>query len=296
MYDQEVQKILDKSKIFDKLYGDIRFVDPVAKKVISYHDNTLSELAIKCFDFWEKNKICDNCVSVRAYNENKIFIKIEYTPKRVFMVTAIPFDLEDRKIVIELLKDATDSMIYDYGEHESSSEIYSMIHNMNNLILKDPLTGIYNRRYINEKLPIDIVNAALSGQDISIIMADIDIFKKVNDTYGHLAGDEVIKNFAGTISGCIKRESDWVSRFGGEEILICMPGAKLEKAVEIAEKMRKQVEDKEIIFNNKKIRITASFGVNTIKPIQSSNLQSFIEGADKMLYLAKNNGRNRVGF
>ncbi len=125
-------------------------------------------------------------------------------------------------------------------------------------------------------------------------MADIDFFKIVNDTYGHLAGDEVLKSFADTLSGGLKRESDWVSRFGGEEFLVCLPGAGIQRASEVAEKLRKAIESKEILFNGNRINITASFGVCSIKPIQGSKIESFIECADKMLYAAKNNGRNRV--
>ncbi len=104
-------------------------------------------------------------------------------------------------------------MVLGKGNH---SEIYDMIDSMSNLALKDTLTGIYNRRYINEKLPVDLISASLSEQSLSIIMVDIYFFKKINDTYGHLTGDCTLKIFAETLSGCIRRESDWVSRYGGE--------------------------------------------------------------------------------
>jgi two-component system, cell cycle response regulator len=208
MYGKEVHEVLDKLVPFESMYDQIRFVDPIAKKVISYSNDVITERTIKCFDFWGKNKICDNCVSIRAFNENKTFVKIEYTPNKIYMVTAIPIELSNRKIVIELLKDTTDSIVYRNGYTENDSEIYAMIDNMNNLSLKDPLTGVFNRRYINEKLPIDFINAVLSDQSLSIIIADIDFFKKVNDTYGHLTGDFTLKSFTDTISGCIKRKSE----------------------------------------------------------------------------------------
>ena len=296
MYDEEVQGILGRLSIFNKMYQAVRFVDPIAKRVINCKNNELAESGDRCFDFWERDKICDNCVSIRAFNENRTFVKVEYGSENVFIVSAVPVELSDRRIVIELLNDGTHSLIFQNGNYNNSSEIYAMIDNMNNLALRDPLTGVYNRRYINEKLPIDLVNAALLQRDMSVIMADIDFFKKVNDTYGHLAGDEVLKSFAGIISGCLKRESDWVSRFGGEEFLICLPGAGLDKAAEVAEKMRMQVEATEIMANTHPIRITASFGVCTMKPVQGSKVDDFIELADKKLYLAKSNGRNRVEY
>jgi len=294
MYDKELTDILNKLITFDKMYEIIRLVDPVAKKVMNYKDSNLDELELECFDIWGKNKICDNCISIRAYSENKTFVKIEYSAGKIFMVTAMPIELNHRRIVIELLKDITNSMLVDHGEHTNSTEIYAMIDGINKQALKDPLTGIYNRRFINEKLPIDLISTELSNQSISLIMADIDFFKKVNDTYGHLAGDEVIKRFAELISEFVKRENDWVSRFGGEEFLICLPGAPLEKALEIAEIMRAKTENNDIRYNDSKIKITASFGVCSIKPDKGSRIEDFIECADRSLYKAKNNGRNRV--
>lgn len=294
MYDKEVQEVLDKLVIFERMYDHIRLVDPIIKKVINYSNNTVTELAVKCFDFWGENKICDNCVSIRAFNENKTFVKIEYALNKIYMVMAIPIELSNRKIVIELLKDTTDSMVYKNGNNENNSEIYAMIDSMNNLLLKDTLTGIYNRRYINEKLPVDFINAALSDQSLSIIIVDIDFFKKINDTYGHLTGDFTLKNFADTLSGCIKRKSDWVSRYGGEEFLICLPGAEVEMAIELAEYIRRTVEANVILSGEHTIKITASFGVCSIKPIVGDIVEDFIECADKKLYEAKHNGRNRV--
>ena len=93
---------------------------------------------------------------------------------------------------------------------------------MNKVAYSDPLTGIYNRRYVIEKFPVDLINAALLTKGISIIMVDIDYFKVVNDKYGHLAGDQTLKKVAETLSGCIKRGSDWIARYGGEEFLVCM--------------------------------------------------------------------------
>jgi len=294
MSDKEVQELLDKLVTFDKMYDQIQFVDPIMKKVISYKNNTATELAVKCFDFMGKNRICDNCISIRAFNENKTFVKIDYTPNEIYIVTAVPVELSNRKIVVELLKNATDSMVFRNGNSDNKSEMFEMIDAMNNLALKDTLTGIYNRRSIEEKLPLDLISASLSEQNLSIIMVDIDFFKIVNDTYGHLTGDCTLKSFAKTLSECIRRESDWVSRYGGDEFIICLPGAELEKAIEIAEHIRRTVENKVILCGQHTIKITASLGVCSIKPTLGVNIDRLIDCADKKLYAAKNNGRNRV--
>ncbi len=223
--------------------------------------------------------------------ELKDFIRNQVKVLSNSVERAASAELSNRRMVEALLKNTTDSMVFG---NENHSEIYEMIDSMNTLALKDTLTGIYNRRYINEKLPVDIISASLSEQSLSIIMADIDFFKKVNDTYGHLIGDFALKNFAETLSGCIQRESDWVSRYGGEEFIICLPGAGIEKALEIAERIRRTVENKEIRCGEHTIRITASLGVCSVVPTPSTNVKNLIECVDGKLYLAKNNGRNRV--
>lgn len=294
MHDKEVHQILDNLKIFEKVYEIIRLVDPLRKKTINIKNNTLIETNIKCFDFWEKTQICDNCISMRAFNENKTFVKVEYSPKKVYMITAIPIEVGGRIVIIEVMKDATDSMVFANGDTENGSEIYAIIDNMNNLALKDVVTGLYNRRYINERLPIDLINAVLSEQSLSIIIADIDFFKKINDTYGHLSGDCVLKGFADTILACIKGENRWVSRYGGEEFLICIPNTENKEVLEIAEYIRKTIENKLFCCGEYTIKLTSSFGICTIKPSENSKIEELIEIADKKLYIAKNNGRNRV--
>jgi len=99
-----------------------------------------------------------------------------------------------------------------------------------------------------------------------------------------------------TISGCIKRGSDWVARYGGEEFLICMPGADLETAKATAELMRKSIEESVIEYNGKQFKITASFGIHNLKSPNIEGIDDLIKHADEKLYLAKSNGRNRVEY
>jgi diguanylate cyclase (GGDEF)-like protein len=203
-------------------------------------------------------------------------------------------EIADREIVVELLKKAPNSISFGSDQKELSADIHSMIDKLNNIALKDSLTGIYSRRYINERLPVDLLNEELSGQSISVIMADLDLFKNVNDNYGHLAGDYTLTNFAKLLHQELKRENDWVARYGGEEFLVCMPGANLQLAKDTAERMRKSLEEKEMEFGDFKFKITASFGVYSVTPGNNLSMDEVIEHADRMLYTAKRNGRNRV--
>ena len=291
-----VNDYLSNGALFSKLSDITRIVDPLQKTVIQYKNKEVVIDGIHCFDFWGKNKVCDNCISMRAYNDNKTYVKIEYNKEKIYLITAVPHDLNDRRVVIEILKDITNSLLLSSYENEAvdSTGIHALIDNMNKFAYRDPLTGLYNRRYIIEKLPIDLLNATLLANEFSIIMADIDHFKLINDNYGHLAGDQALKTVAETLSGCIKRESDWIARYGGEEFLICIPGANLDFALKTSECMRKAIESTPIMYEDKMLSLTASFGVYSMKTTKNTSVDDLLKLADEKLYSAKRNGRNRV--
>ena len=122
------------------------------------------------------------------------------------------------------------------------------ISQMNQLQIRDALTNLFNRRFIDERLPIDIVNHCNSDYDLSIILADIDYFKRVNDTFGHVAGDFVLKEFAQILSGFANDKEHWVARYGGEEFLMVRNNSSLEESEALAEQIRRKVESHQLIF------------------------------------------------
>lgn len=295
-YDKEIIKIFDKLKIFTELYEKIRFVDPVKKKVLSYEDGTLSEIESNCYDNWAQDKLCLNCTSMRAYNENKTCMKMEHNLNEIYMVTSIPIKLSDRNIVIELIRNATMTMGFEVPSENMDSDMYKTIDNMNSILLKDNLTNIFNRRYINELLPVNIAISNTIDQNFSIIIADIDFFKDVNDTYGHLTGDVVLTQFASILSGCLHDGNNWIARYGGEEFMIGIHDFTKEELINLAEHMRKSVEDNVFYHGDVEIEITSSFGIACIQDIDSPNVSKLIDRADKNLYKAKKNGRNRIEY
>lgn len=298
MVNQQALEVFNKLLIIEKMYKKMRFVDPVCKKILTYESGTLKETeGSSCFQYLGKSVSCTNCISMRALITNETHVKIEYSPDEVFIVTSIPIELSDRRVVVELITDATKSMVVNgISDSEDFCDIHSLIDRMNNLTSKDSLTGVYNRRYMDEKLPVDIVNTTLSNENITVIMADIDFFKKINDQYGHLAGDQVLKSFAEILLSNTKKVGGWVSRYGGEEFLIVIPKTDLENAIKIAERIRIEVECTDFIYKENYMRITSSFGVVSIKPTNGLDIESLIEDVDRKLYLAKNNGRNRTEY
>ncbi|KUO60451.1 MAG: hypothetical protein APF84_06220 [Gracilibacter sp. BRH_c7a] len=288
-------KLLNGIKFLEKRYEVMRIVDPTKNKVLSYNDDGVVETDLSCHHFWAKDKACDNCVSMKAYKENDVFIKLEYCNDKVYMATAIPVVIKDITVVVELLKDVTRNMIVvNQEDGEVEIDVHDIINNTNKLLLKDHLTGVFNRRYIDERLQVDMINNTINKETLSLIMADIDFFKKVNDTYGHLAGDYILKEVAKILDGCIRSGKDWVARYGGEEFLVCLPNTKKDIATKIAERMRTKIQDKDFKYEGQNINITTSFGVYSIVSDNDSNLESLINFADKNLYKAKQSGRNQV--
>ncbi len=161
----------------------------------------------------------------------------------------------------------------------------------------DSLTGCYNRGYLNELLPREITRALRYKRPLSLAMCDIDHFKKINDTYGHQCGDEVLKKLVLCISELIRADTDWLARYGGEEFLIVLPETRLRNALGLAERLRKNIAKNSIVTQKYKISITASFGVtgfNSSNSTQNVTPEALLSMADKNLYTAKNQGRNKV--
>jgi diguanylate cyclase (GGDEF)-like protein len=165
------------------------------------------------------------------------------------------------------------------------------------LSITDPLTGSYNRGYLMNRLPQEIKRAKRYSRALSIILCDIDHFKKVNDTYGHLVGDEVLKDFARCIRHTIRHDVDWMARYGGEEFLIVLPETEVNGATAMAERLRGKLSERVTETQDKEISITASFGVAGFAPDIPDEIispEALIKKADKYLYQAKQDGRNRV--
>ena len=165
------------------------------------------------------------------------------------------------------------------------------------LSITDKLTGCYNRTYMDEYLAKEIARATRYSRPVSLIMADIDHFKRVNDTHGHQAGDLILKNFVLSIRKGMRKDVDWIARYGGEEFLMVLPETEFESAMSSAERLRRIVSESVTSYDGKEIRITASFGVVGFNPSSRTKTipwEAIIEQADKALYQAKDEGRNRV--
>ncbi len=176
--------------------------------------------------------------------------------------------------------------------HSQIDEISQLQTRLAEQAVRDPLTGLYNRRYLDETLEREVARARREGHPLSVVMLDVDHFKRLNDSYGHQAGDEVLKAL-GELLRDDTRAEDVACRYGGEEFLVLLPSMPLDKACERAERWRGKLEKHTFIFGNFPLSVTASFGVSSY-PHHAKTPDDLTHAADTALYSAKHNGRNRV--
>ncbi len=214
---------------------------------------------------------------------------------------------EDRELKIKGLEQGASDYVtkpFDAGELVARVKVQLKIKALqdelkrSNELLKelsntDPLTNLYNRRYLTKALNSELLRAERTGDCLCLVMLDIDHFKKINDTYGHQNGDVVLSAIAEeTLAGL--RCYDVAARFGGEEFVLVLPGTQLAGGVDVAERLRQQVQAISFTPPLDKLKVTVSLGVAFYPAAEINDTDSLIKKADEALYLAKQNGRNRV--
>jgi diguanylate cyclase (GGDEF)-like protein len=162
-----------------------------------------------------------------------------------------------------------------------------------NMAIYDTLTNVHNRRYFEERIGAETQESFFSGTALSLVMVDIDHFKKVNDTFGHTEGDKVLCKIASLLKNSV-RKGDTVARYGGEEFILILPGAKLEVTSMIAERIRRLVETTLFDVGHAQIHLTISLGISNLPAHRATSKEELIKMADHALYNAKRGGRNRV--
>lgn len=193
---------------------------------------------------------------------------------------------------------AMDFVCKPFDVHELRARIGSAIriHTLMGMLEKraqiDGLTGLWNRAYFNDRLPREIASAARSGGALSMVMCDLDHFKKINDTFGHPAGDAVLQGAAKILTGEL-RSYDIACRYGGEEFAIILPDTTPAQAMATCDRVRAAVEARRWP-NYPDIRVTSSFGFASFAPGEQHTPEDWVQAADRALYAAKKSGRNRV--
>jgi diguanylate cyclase (GGDEF)-like protein/PAS domain S-box-containing protein len=253
----------------------ILYQNQVHKDIIGDH---IGEYCFKAYE--RKDSVCEGCPVAMTFEDGDIHTE----ERRV--------DLDDRILYVEItaspLRDATGEIIRGIEVVRDITERKKMEEELKQLAVTDIMTGAYNRTKFDEIMGREMYRAKRFVEPLSIIIFDIDHFKKVNDRYGHITGDYVLKTLSVFIKEQI-RQIDYLVRWGGEEFVIIAPETNLEGAQVLAERIRKGIESYRF---DKVARVTLSFGVTEFK--KDDDLDSILKRADDALYKAKLNGRNRV--
>jgi diguanylate cyclase (GGDEF)-like protein len=257
---------------------------------------------------WIINRRQPALIPSLVFKGNKSIIMLPLTTSRrtlgvVLVVTPIKessITQEDLKLVTILLKQCSlvmeNTLLYEHLREEHDS-----LHQANKeiaiLSITDPLTGSYNRSYLSKQLQVEIKRSRRYKRHLSLFLCDIDDFKQVNDTFGHQAGDAVLKEFVKRGKELIRKNMDWIVRYGGEEFLFVLPDTNIEGAGLLAERLRVNLSQKAFEFNGEKTMIESSFGVTGFGPDTPDDKiwpEYMISTADRLLYHAKKNGKNTV--
>ncbi len=328
---QHFNKFVDDSyklMIFKKIIEDDVDVHAVYKRLFDLIKN---EFNIKLFNIFEVDNSKHAMKQISVYGDEKLFCKQDIlvncmlcravrTAEEVdsFIEREICLSFNSRElknhICIPLLVGGSVGAVVQlvFSEEEKTEELERKIKRLSVFLkeaapvieakrllerlrestLRDPLTGLYNRRFLDEFAPTFVATVKRRNTNAGILMCDIDFFKQVNDVYGHNVGDEVLK---GVVKAIVKsiRESDIAIRFGGEEFLVLLQDVDEDTAMEIAERIRADVENTELTVQGNVLKKTVSIGVS-IFPKDSKNLWQCIKFSDVAMYKAKEAGRNRV--
>ncbi len=267
----------------------------------------LPQAVMEAFDAYP---ICPVCKSFERLLNGDYQDPVTFMPCRVLFdcsisypgLISIPLKLGERRIGFLHLVMAPEvvftgdeiSLLQTLGDQFSAAvERARMYENFEKMAMIDSLTGLYNRRQLFNLGQIEFSRACRYNHSISVIMLDIDFFKKVNDVYGHLIGDQVLQQIANCCRSVL-RTSDIIGRFGGEEFVILLPETSIKLAKNIANRIRLLVLDKPIVTDRGNVSVTVSLGISSMEGDCDSRLEWVIDQADQALLKAKDLGRNRV--
>lgn len=277
---EQLSTLLSKMGTF---FDVVRIVDPVSMIVYSLENGELIAQPDGCFHVWKRTGRCENCVSVKSYINNKRLSKFDFIDSDIFHVVAQPLVVNGQRFVLEVVTESDDEVLISaYG----INDFVEKITDYNHKIYTDQLTGVANRRYLDERFDILIERSAQRNNSLASIMVDLDDFKDINDKYGHLAGDEVLQYVAETLVKSFKPvDDDIVSRYGGDEFFVALHGLnklELEKRMnEIQQTVAKDARSPKVsigVFYQQNITVTS--------PVE------LLERADKAMYSVKEHNKN----
>lgn len=253
-------KVKEKLWILDNMYDVMRIIDPINKNVINISSQPGVVNSRKCYDILNRGEMCKNCISVRVEVEKDTFIKLEYVSNGVMLIIATYININGEKYIVETIKNITaqkNKILHD----EFHSQVKNFIDNLNEKVIKDETTSVYNRMYIESRLPVDLNNSIINENNLSIIMVDINEFEIVNDKYGQKVLSEFLKYVAKIISESVDEEAYWIGRYSENKYIIVFNNIDKEETCNILNKIKNLIKDVHFEYNNERIGLKVNLGV-----------------------------------
>lgn len=267
------QQAAEETKMLEKVFDVVRFLEGDFFEQMQDDPRIGVKIGMcQCYDFWKKNKPCENCTSIKAYAEKKQKTKLEFLDADVFLVISRYLEIDDEACVMELVKHLENDTLIDT---DGRDKLVGKLKGYQDKLYIDPVTGVYNRRYFEDEIR-NMQNSA------GVAMIDLDDFKLYNDIYGHDMGDQVLCIVADVIKNCI-RKTDKLIRYGGDEFLLILSdmvrGTLRGKLLQIQEAIENAT-----IPNCPRLKLTASIG-GVIS--EDGKIDEAIAKADQLMYKAK---------
>ena len=267
------QQAEEEAKMLEKVFDVVRFLEGDFFEQMQDDPRIGVKIGMcQCYDFWKKNKPCENCTSMKAYAEKKQKTKLEFLDADVFLVISRYLEIDDEACVMELVKHLENDTLIDT---DGRDKLVGKLKGYQDKLYIDPVTGVYNRRYFEDEIR-NMQNSA------GVAMIDLDDFKLYNDIYGHDMGDQVLCIVADVIKDCI-RKTDKLIRYGGDEFLLILSdmvrGTLRGKLLQIQEAIENAT-----IPNCPRLKLTASIG-GVIS--EDGKIDEAIAKADQLMYKAK---------
>ena len=267
------QQAEEEAKMLEKVFDVVRFLEGDFFEQMQDDPRIGVKIGMcQCYDFWKKNKPCENCTSMKAYAEKKQKTKLEFLDADVFLVISRYLEIDDEACVMELVKHLENDTLIDT---DGRDKLVGKLKGYQDKLYIDPVTGVYNRRYFEDEIR-NMQNSA------GVAMIDLDDFKLYNDIYGHDMGDQVLCIVADVIKNCI-RKTDKLIRYGGDEFLLILSdmvrGTLRGKLLQIQEAIENAT-----IPNCPRLKLTASIG-GVIS--EDGKIDEAIAKADQLMYKAK---------
>lgn len=289
---KSMKNAMESVQMLQEIYDVVHILDEDGNEVFDDTNELFSELTVYKSPEYAAPQ---SGAATNIVPKRNVTLSINEETGTAIITTTVPVLIDGRSYCLELIQHTARRSDDSRLTSDKDAEQNLTFHHIRELTITDSLTKLYNRRYIDEQLPLDLTRSFEKDKPLSVIYADIDYFKRINDQYGHIAGDRVLKKIADIFRHRIRKKDGWAARYGGEEFLICLPEIDQKTAIRISHRIRRAIELSHPMIEGQALKVTCSFGVQTVfKKSNIKTVDEIVALVDKKLYEAKRSGRNRV--